>query len=259
MRQLIADRTRQRDDPSNRELEELLEEHRSGRPEQQQQTLRSEQSTTTSQGGTVSDNKVPVYGPLRVSRKGHETIRVMSMNVNGLSLWLHNSTKIERLKHVLRDYGIDVLGLQETNTNFRGLKPSLNIASALRRGDDRITSVHAHNTRELNNIGNSQAGGTAVILREELAGLPSNRGQDGSELGMFCWFRTEPTNGVGTVFVSAYAPCRSEGVGTYYQHIMRYIQSNQLDTNPKDLFRRDLVATIKEWRAHGDHPSQMRM
>ena len=250
MRQLIANRQRRCDDPSAKELNGMLDDYRHKEREKQDRTSSSEELSPL--GQTVENTIVPSYGNLRVEEKGSDVVRIMSLNINGLSLWKHNNPKVDRLKHVLRTYGVDVLGLQETNTNFHHLKSSVTVASMLRHGDDRIKSVHSQNTRELQNIGNVQAGGTAVVIRDELSGLPMTCGKDSTELGMFSWYRTEPVNGVRTVFMSAYAPCKAKGVGTYYQHIERYIQSNQMKTNPKDLFRRHIVDAIKRWRTKGD-------
>jgi endonuclease/exonuclease/phosphatase family metal-dependent hydrolase len=249
MRTLINSRKNENDDPSPRELEDLLDDAKARELERNERRAGLGEELKK----TVGNTKVTTYGNLRVDKKDCDAIRIMSLNINSLSLWKANNPKVDRLKHVARTYGIDVLGLQETNTNFALLKPSNTIAAKLRHGDDRIKSTHAHNTLELDNVGNFQAGGTAVVVREELAGLPLESGKDTTGLGMFSWYRTETNHGVRTYFISAYAPCKADGGGTYYQHIQRYIQENKLKkTNPKDFFRRHLVSTIKRWRNKGD-------
>eukprot|EP00984_Skeletonema_dohrnii_P031929 scaffold25134_cov139-Skeletonema_dohrnii-CCMP3373.AAC.1 len=53
-----------------------------------------------------------------------------------------------------------------------------------------------------------------------------------------------------TYFMSAYAPCKAPGIRTYYQHLQRFIQENQLATNPIDLFRDKVSSRIKRWQCH---------
>ncbi|KAL7459566.1 hypothetical protein ACHAWC_011573 [Mediolabrus comicus] len=172
----------------------------------------------------------------------------MSLNINGIKLWSHNNHKRDRLKFVLKNYGVDVLGIQETNCNFRALKASHTLASELRHADDRIRSVEAHNTIEIKNITPYQPGGVAVVVRDEMAGLQLESGKDPKRLGMFAWYSTPDVNGVKTIFVSAYAPCSAKGESTYHQHIERYLQKHHLDTNPKDFFRDSLIEAIVAWR-----------
>ena len=49
-------------------------------------------------------------------------------------------------------------------------------------------------------------------------------------------------------------PCGNVGVGDYmvYKQQERYIQEKGLKTNPKELFREDLLAVLRRWRGKGN-------
>jgi hypothetical protein len=126
----------------------------------------------------------------------------------------------------------------------------------LQRTIENIQSVTSHNKREgkEKGAGKVQRGGTATILREELTAHVTTSGVDPSGLGRWSWYLLEGEEGYRTRVVTAYAPCgsaasRSE---TYYQQQMRYITEKALKTNPKQMFREDLLTQLRKWRAQGD-------
>ena len=63
-----------------------------------------------------------------------DTIWLFFANVNGMSSWLWNNYKAERLKYVFQQYGIDSAGLQEVCINWSPFKLSQTTASLLRDG-----------------------------------------------------------------------------------------------------------------------------
>ena len=54
--------------------------------------------------------------------------------------------------------------------------------------------------------------------------------------------------------ITAYAPCGSAvcKTDTYYQQQVRYIVGKSFKTNPKEMFREDLLTQLRKWRARGD-------
>ena len=246
IKDLLDRRRNLSDDPSTRELADLVADH------QQQQSYNKSGSNSSSTPAcpppavTVRNTVVPIYGTLRVQNKDPDSIRVMSLNVNSLPVSGHNNPKVGRLKQVLKNYHIDVAGLQEHCINFAALPSSKTLASLLRHGSDDIQSIQAHNTLELKNVGFHQRGGTAVVVREQLTGCIVDRGKDSTGLGMFAYYVVEGRLGTRTIFISAYAPCRTPvlSTGSYYQHIVRYLQEHSLPVNPQAFFRNTLVKFI---------------
>ena len=158
---------------------------------------------------------------------------------------------------MLKVHRVDGLGLQETCINWSAFnKTSKTLASLLRQGAENIRSVHSHNTLpgETENIGYNQRGGTATVLKDELASYVIDSGQDYTKLGRWSWYRVEGEPGCRTRIVSAYAPTGSEASedASYWKQSQRFIKKKGLKTNPKELFREDLCKALKNWREAGD-------
>ena len=60
--------------------------------------------------------------------------------------------------------------------------------------------------------------------------------------------------GYQTRVVTAYAPCGSAASEseTYYQQQTRYITEEALKTNPREMFREDLLTQLRKWRTRGN-------
>ena len=65
--------------------------------------------------------------------------------------------------------------------------------------------MHSHNTLlgETENIGYNQRGGTATLLKGELASYVIDSGQDYTKLGRWSWYRVEGEPGCRTRIVTA--------------------------------------------------------
>ena len=170
---------------------------------------------------SVSEDKSPLYGNLQLRDKPEDVLRFFSCNINGLSFWLSNNPKAKLLKYLLKKYQVDALGLQETCINWSEFKNSQTLASLLRDGTIEIKSVHSYNIHETENIGRKQRGGTATLLRGELAGRVIDRGKDETGLGMWSWYRIRGEPGCRSRIVSAYAPTgnKDSDYGSYFKQI----------------------------------------
>ena len=81
-----------------------------------------------------------------------------------------------------------------------------------------------------------------------------DKGNDHTGLGRWSWYLVEGEPGHRTYVMTVYASCGNVGVGdhTFYKQQERYIQEKVLKTNPKALFRDDLLQVLRRWRAQGD-------
>ena len=109
--------------------------------------------------------------------------------------------------------------------------------------------VHSHNTRAEKNIGRLQRGGTATVLNERLAPFVNDSGVDRTGLGRWSWYLSRHKTRVITV----YAPCgdANSGESTVYSQHMNYIWQKGLRTNPKAMFRDDILGALRIWRNNG--------
>ena len=199
---------------------------------------------------------MPTHGNWKPHVKEEDDATFLSVNLGSLAYWSRDSNKAERLKHVFEKYKVDTVGLQEVCVNWSQLPASKTLAQMLRRTVENIRSVASHNKREGKEIGTGkvQRGGTATVLREELTAYVKDSGTDPSNLGRWSWYLLEGEEGVRTRVVTAYAPCGSAASKkeTYYKQQVRYITEKALHTNPKAMFREDLLDQLRKWRADGD-------
>ena len=100
----------------------------------------------------------------------------------------------------------------------------------------------------------TQRGGTALVMKEELTPYVKDSGVDPSGLGRWSWYLMEGSEGIKTRVVSAYAPTGSSASRkeTYWKQQERYILKKGLKTNPKKMFRKDLLRQLHQWRSKGE-------
>ena len=140
--------------------------------------------------------KVPIYGNLRMHGKASDSIRMMSINVNGMSMSKRGNCKADRLRQLISQYQLDAVGIQEVCVNWGQYKTLNRLAALLRRGYDPIRSVQSHNTLESStNIGNSQRGGTSTVLQgifsKFVKKTGKSTGMDHTGLGRWSWYTME--------------------------------------------------------------------
>ena len=127
------------------------------------------------------------------------------------------------------------------------------MASILRSGAEPIRSVTSQNKTEGEKIGNKQRGGTSTVIRDVLTAYVKDSGVDHTGLGRWSWYLLEGEPSHFTYVITAYAPCGNSdsGVSTYYRQSLRFIQKHGLRTNPKTMFRDDLLCLLRRWRTVG--------
>ena len=197
---------------------------------------------------------MPLHGNLKPRKKAEGTVRLMSININCLSVWKRYNYKAEQLRWAMHKFKVDSMGLQEVGVNWKNFTTSNLLASLLRQGSNPIRSVKSFNTLETKNIGDTQRGGTATIINDALTTYVKDTGTDHTHLGQWSWYCLEGEPEHSTRVVTAYAPCGSNasGVSTYFKQAKRYIQNNNLNTTPKKMFREKLCAVLRQWRARGE-------
>jgi hypothetical protein len=121
-----------------------------------------------------------------------------------------------------------------------------------------VCSVVAHNVHESEGIGQTQEGGTGLLmfgqfLTEYLDMLGSEK--DATGLGRWTTMLLKG-EGVQTRIVCGYNPCSNKRSDsrTSYQQQRRFFIMHQQDhrTCPRTKFREDLIHLLKKWCAAGD-------
>jgi hypothetical protein len=115
-------------------------------------------------------------------------------------------------------------------------------------------SCRAYNEREKAIAGKYQSGGTGMIFLDELIPYSTHGGNDPRKLGRWCSYILSGRDGANCRIVTAYAVGnnKSQSGGSAYQQQVRYVQENDIDMSPKQLFESDFTGQIKRWRSSGE-------
>jgi exonuclease III len=134
--------------------------------------------------------------------ENNDWFRVWSHNVNGLSA-RNNSTDLQDFANTMRDKGVSICGIQETNRNFekKRLVQSFHV---------NLRSVSKHyrgavSSAQIQWPSDYQPGGTAVFVRNKWATRFLAQGDD--KLGRWSWITLTGKGTTKVVFVSVYRVC----------------------------------------------------
>ena len=149
---------------------------------------------------TVMNTKVPTHRTSRKNEREDEDVTFMGVNTNSLAYWSKDSNKAARLKYVFQEYGVDSAGLQEVCMNWAKVPQSKSLAKSLQEMAETICLIASHNKIEgkAKDMEYAQRGGTALVLREELAQYAIDSGVDPSGLGRWSWYQLEDSKGINT-------------------------------------------------------------
>ena len=161
-------------------------------------------------GTKLGKKRVKLHGTLKPNVKKDNSIRVMSLNVNGINMSKRFNHKANRLRDVIHKYQLDAVDLQEVCMNWDTYVSLHTLASLLRRGYDPMCSIQSFNKIEIKNIGQVQRGGTATILQglfsKHVKKIGKNRGTNHTHLGRWSWKTLEGEPGHRTKIIATYAP-----------------------------------------------------
>jgi hypothetical protein len=189
-------------------------------------------------------------------KKDCNSIRVLFQNIGGLGDLFKDKEpeKLSRLKTFLIKQDVDVLGIAETNTDWRTLPLENNLWNRTSSWfQSRRISV-SHNDKVAPKSGRYfQVGGTATMLINEMASRPLKPGADVKGYGRWSWIVLTGKDSRVTRFVTAYCPCKSINTsGAYSQQLLALSLDNQPDQCPRKVFWDDLSLCIDMWLQKGE-------
>lgn len=116
-------------------------------------------------------------------------------------------------------------------------------------------AIWSHNKhRKSKNI--ALQGGCSIIMLEEICQyVKKTKGaNDWCNLGHWTSIVLQAASGLQTRIICAYnvGKTKPTGLRTVYQQLLKYIQDNDLDTNPQAMMRDDLIAQLKTWSQAGE-------
>lgn len=196
---------------------------------------------------------VPVIGRVPIKKEAG-TWRFLLGNANGLATHRVRNFKATRVNDIVAEYDVDGLGFCEVGIDTRCFKASESITSFLQlQGTTKATVSHNKYQPKIN-LG--QQGGCAIIALGEICQYAkvTKGGGDPRDLGRICSmvFSAHPNQRFRLVSGYNVGKPKPQGLQTVYQQILRYIQQEGLDTNPRKLMRDDLLDLLKTWLQQGD-------
>jgi hypothetical protein len=162
--------------------------------------------------------------------------------------------KIKDLERIVQDFDVDGLSLCEIGVNWRsGRGHSLKSwCSPYFQQEIRCSTAHNIHSPKSSLI---QPGGTGIILTQSLLEYAHTTETDPRGLGHWSSWKLFHTPQHATRLITAYCPCTgstNKGLKTVYRQHLTYIQKEQLNRTPYQLFIDDLVVQLKKWRSEGE-------
>ena len=178
-------------------------------------------------------------------------VRFVFENWDGCAPWKRRNDKILQARRFVRRVSADAYLGAETRANWKAL-PYDSLLPQLFQSQTELKAVAGHNIHEEN--GRAQEGGTCLMIFDFLTTVTSELGTDPTGLGRWCWAKFVGKNDHVTRLVSAYQPVRAgkRQLKAVYQQHRRYFRSKGEFQCPRALFRRDLIASVQEWKQAGE-------
>jgi hypothetical protein len=184
--------------------------------------------------------------------------RVCFGNIGPAGLQPFDMSKIQAIRHFLRQWQVDHFGACETQVNWTHI-PYEKRLEELFFSETLLRCICAHNTNDADNHSQRQQGGTMSMSMGEMAGRMHSKGVDSSGLGRWVWQLFRGKDGITTRIYTAYRPCISQGakklntVYTQHKRHFRLIRKpGEKDRCPRDAFLEDLEQELQARKLAGE-------
>ena len=180
-------------------------------------------------------------------------VRWMYVQVNSASSDDARLWKTSEIQQLVEEYDVQGVGLVELGFNWSSAPSSADLASWFKNWKECISAT-SHNTHESISGVKHQQGGCGLLAFGSLRQYVRKRCPDFRNLGRWCSWLVYDNPNHKTRFVAAYNPGRPKPKhhGSIYQQHLRYIQNNNVDSNPRRMFETDFLAVLLTWRRQGE-------
>ena len=193
------------------------------------------------------DQSLDYWGHKLVT-KASNTTRILAINVNGIGV-KHKNEKSEALRRWITENEVDVTCISETNVNWAKVRTYHTLWERTRTWfEHRIIGVSYNTCQKIQGRSRKQQGGTATLLKDDIAHRHRDNGFDMTGLGRWSWVRIAGKQGCITRFVTVYCPNKgSKGLQTVYAQ-----QLTELSEEPTYRFWTDLGKAVLRWQSEGE-------
>ena len=140
--------------------------------------------------GMDQNHRKGIYGDAITQRKNDDNIRILLQNPGGIGFVTgrrnRESYKIEKLKKLVIEKQIDIVGLTEVNKDWRCV-PTENTVWAATAPWRETRKIQVSNNTTGTRDREHQIGGTITMAFDEISHRISDRGQDDRGLGRWSW------------------------------------------------------------------------
>ncbi len=194
---------------------------------------------------------VPRLGNMMKMRP-NGVFRLLGGQLNGSASRIIRDRRIADLTRLIDTWDIQVGGFSEVGINWTRLPRMKQLCSWFRATQEEVRTSTSHNTNE--NVELWQPGGIRLFACKELRQYIHSSSSDTRQLGRWNSWLIHTDSNHRTRMVVAYQLVEQEksGLQIIYQKHKRYIMEKGLSHSPRDLFQRDLLRALSEWRKQGD-------
>ena len=192
-------------------------------------------------------------------KKEKDSVRFLLHNTAGIGYCSehrsYESLKLEKLGKVIKEKGVDVVGLTEHNQRLHVLNQENTMAAAIRPWRDHSKLIGSYNHHD-SGTNKTLAGGTFTIVFGQITFRIGETGVDTRQMGRWSWMILNGKRGVATVVITAYCPCvNNKGVTSVWSQQL-YAMDNFDDIpegiiEPRTLFWLELGQLIDDFHSKG--------
>ena len=183
-----------------------------------------------------------------VVQEGH--VRLLFANIQGIpSTEDHPKNLI--IREAITKTGASIIGLAETNVSWKKLRGKNRWEERSFGWWEDMRSITSHNVCETPKKF-YQPGGNMMITKGKIKFRILESGTDPSNMGRWCWQLFSGKRGVATRVITAYRPCKSNGLHSTYIQQRRILDAKKNDSCPRNKFMEDLAEAITGWLTKGD-------
>ena len=180
--------------------------------------------------------------------------RWANLQLNGMALRPVRERKVREITQIIQKYDLNGFCAQEIGTNFSALPFHQKFADFFLPGlQGKLRSSTAHNKHGPAEARHQQ-GGCGILVMGEALEYARRAQDDFRNLGRWTSFQFYANPEHKCRIISFYQLCSSKpkGLETVYQQTCTYIDENDLDTTPRDLFLQDFIRQLQVWQEDGE-------
>jgi len=199
---------------------------------------------------TDTRTKATTWGHM-ITPKEPSTIQILLQNISGINMTGTGSIKLAALQNYINEVQADICAITEWNVDWKQAPAHLYPTEQTRYWWENSQWSITHNTHKTNKTA-YQPGGMVLVIINQLSHQAQCPGDDKVGLGQWCWARLWGKNNKILRIVSAYCPCKSEGILTTYQQHVWFGAKQNTWTCPRLHFLQDWSQDILSWTEDGE-------